>query len=291
MINILRFVLLAFHVGVGLATLSAIVAVAGWFMTGKEQEYLAYLLIALYAVWIVMNLTSFGDRFQDLTLNTRQPSPRELKKLNTFVSELETRSIVCGVGPLPSLRLRMISDEAPNAMAFGSMSVALTTGMLKVDKNQARAALAHELGHLVNKDTLYGSVKMAALHPLILIWYFILRPVSKIGGWICFVLLFLILPIFLIGLLAWLVLNVTDFVERLLLQPAEYRADAYAVCLTRDTGLSDFLDHNAPLDARPANTFMASYLMNHPPTELRHARAEAILAELGKTHNQALTPK
>lgn len=284
MISIIRLILLVFHVATGLAALMAIAFVAEWFGIGpgQEREYFFYFLVAVYGVWIVLNLTPFGDRFQDLTLNTRQPSPRELEKLNGFVAELERRGGASSVAPFPRPRLRMISDEAPNAMAFGSKSVALTTGLLKGEEDQARAVFAHELGHLVNKDTLYGSMKIAALHPLIVIWDFICRPITRIGGWITAGLMLLLLPLFIVGFLGVLALRVTDFVERMLSQPAEYRADAYSVKLTRDTGLPDFLDFIAPMDVTPVNTFLASYVMSHPPTELRHAKAEAILAELGR---------
>ena len=253
---------------------------------GQQSDYVFYFMLALYAGWIVFNLSPLGDWSQDLTLNTRNPSPRELVKLNAIVDELNNRGGQSGLTTFPSPRLRMISDEFPNAIAFGSRSVAMTTGLLKGDEDQARAVFAHELGHLVNKDTLYLSLKTAALHPLIVIWDFVCLPILNfqvrgiISGMIKLVIMLFLSWLFILAFPGVFVLRVSNWFEKLLSSPTEYRADNYAVRLTRDEGLPNFLDLIAPLDVAPANTFMASYVASHPETELRHAKAEEILQEV-----------
>lgn len=286
MVKICRFLLTAIFIAVGGAALVAFGQVLLFFgLIAKENtEYLFVFMLLLYAAWIAFNLSPLGDIFQDLTLNTRKPSSRELTKLNIIVDELNKRTRQSGISPFPSPRLRMISDECPNAMAFGSRSVAMTTGLLKGDEDQARAVFAHELGHLVNKDTFYLSLKMSALQPLIIIWDFLCLPIIRFDNGQMSILkilaILLLSPLFMVGFSGLLLIRASDWFESLLSSTIEYKADDYAIRLTRDKGLPNFLDFIAPLDTPPANTFMASYTASHPPTELRHGKVDKIFQEI-----------
>lgn len=64
---------------------------------------------------------------------------------------------------LPMPNLYLIDDEAPNAFATGrnpnNAAVVLTSGLLKLmNKNEVKAVMAHELGHINHYDILTGSV-------------------------------------------------------------------------------------------------------------------------------------
>lgn len=45
------------------------------------------------------------------------------------------------------------NDELPNAFATGRRTICVTEGLLYMPENQIKAVLAHEFGHLSNKDT------------------------------------------------------------------------------------------------------------------------------------------
>ena len=294
MINAFRIMFSLIYLTIGGLAVFAISYSIVWVFGLAAQAYLVIVTLAiLYVAWIVINLTPIGDKFQDLTLNTRRPSPREKEKLDRIVADLKLRAQNVPVARFPEPRLRMVSDEAPNAMAFGTHSIAMTTGMLKANEDQARAVFAHELGHLANRDVHFLSLKIAALHLPLMIWNWICRPVLRMlsaGGsdgsfmWIGLMLILIIflLPFFIFGFVGILTLRMTGWFERLLSQPTEYKADEYSVKLTQDRGLPNFLDAIAPLDSTPQGAFLAAYVRSHPPTELRHAKAEEILNGLGR---------
>ncbi len=286
MIQICRFLLVSIFIFVGVAAIYALVQ--GLEVTkiviNDNTKYVFVSILILYLSWIALNLSPLGDYLQDLTLNTRKPSAREKEKLDSIVNELNRRAQTNKVKRIPNVRLRMISDECPNAMAFGSRSIAMSTGLLNRDISQARAVFAHEIGHLLHMDTLYLSLKIASLAPfffiLNLICFPILRFVSEVNILLTCILIFFLSPLFITGFLGLFLLNLSDFFEQLLSRSIEYRADNYAVMLTRDNGLPDFFDFIAPFDVPPGNTFMASYMSSHPPTELRHERASKTLQEI-----------
>ena len=297
MINAFRIMFSLIYLTIGGLAVFAVSYFIIWVFGLAEQASLVMAALAiLYVAWIIINLTPIGDKFQDLTLNTRRPSPREKEKLDRIVADLKLRAQNVPVARFPEPRLRMVSDETPNAMAFGTHSVAMTTGMLKADEDQARAVFAHELGHLANRDVHFLSLKIAALHLPLIIWNWICRPVlrmftagladgsdgSFIWAGLTLILIIFLLPFFIFGFIGIVTLRMTGWFERLLSQPTEYKADEYSVKLTQDRGLPNFLDAIAPLDSTPQGAFLAAYVRSHPPTELRHAKAEEVLSGLGR---------
>jgi heat shock protein HtpX len=81
---------------------------------------------------------------------------------------------------LPMPKLWLIPEESPNAFATGRnpahASVAVTEGILRLlDDRELEGVLAHELGHVKNRDILISSV--AATISAAIMW------VSRLGFW------------------------------------------------------------------------------------------------------------
>ena len=77
----------------------------------------------------------------------------DLPELYGMVRELAARA------NLPAPRVYIIPEDSPNAFATGRNPgngvVAVTAGLLRVlDRNETAAVVAHELGHIRNRDTL-----------------------------------------------------------------------------------------------------------------------------------------
>lgn len=78
---------------------------------------------------------------------------RRAKALNSIVADLAGRAGI----PLP--RLYLIDEDQPNAFAVGrspsNAGIVVSTGLLRtLASNEVSAVLAHEIGHIVHRDTL-----------------------------------------------------------------------------------------------------------------------------------------
>jgi heat shock protein HtpX len=81
----------------------------------------------------------------------------EAPGLHGLVRELATRA------GLPMPRVYLIPEDAPNAFATGrnpqNAAVAVTEGLMRLlDRDELAGVLAHELGHVKNRDTLVMTV-------------------------------------------------------------------------------------------------------------------------------------
>jgi len=136
-----------------LATLTALLLWAGQALGGKQG-----LWFALFAAG-AMNLAAywFSDKIVLRMHGARELLPAEAPQLHAMVRELATRA------GLPMPRLYLMEEAAPNAFATGRDPshgvVAVTTGLVRLlDPGEVAAVIAHELGHIKNRDTLIMSV-------------------------------------------------------------------------------------------------------------------------------------
>jgi heat shock protein HtpX len=87
----------------------------------------------------------------------REVSYAEAPELHTLVAQLARAS------GLPKPRVALVESEAPNAFATGRNAnhclVAVTSGILRLlDRRELAAVLAHELGHIRNRDILVSTM-------------------------------------------------------------------------------------------------------------------------------------
>jgi heat shock protein HtpX len=140
-----------------LGLLSGLLVMGGGFFGGRNGLWMGLGLA------VVMNFASyfFSDKIA-LSMYSAQP-----------VSENQNREIYRRVGPivqnlchkmgLPMPKLYAIPEDSPNAFATGRnpahASVAVTQGILRVmNDRELEGVLAHELGHVKNRDILISSV-------------------------------------------------------------------------------------------------------------------------------------
>jgi heat shock protein HtpX len=140
-----------------LGVLSGVLLAGGEMVGGRHG-----LAIALV---IAVGLNFFSYFFSDkmaLAMYSAQPvTPQENPDVYTRVFPL-VQSLAQRMG-LPMPRLWLIQDPSPNAFATGRnpehASVAFTAGVLQLMNNQElEGVVAHELGHVKNRDILTSSV-------------------------------------------------------------------------------------------------------------------------------------
>lgn len=108
---------------------------------------------------LAMNVGSywFSDRIVLSMYNAREVGPYDAPALHSMVAELAARAEI----PMP--RVFIIPEEAPNAFATGRDPahgvVAVTEGILRaLPTAELKGVLAHEIGHILNRDILIQSV-------------------------------------------------------------------------------------------------------------------------------------
>ena len=102
----------------------------------------------------------FSDKLAIRAAGAVPVSERQMPELYAIVRELTDRS------GMPMPRLYVSPEEQPNAFATGRSpkhaAVAVTQGILRIcSRDELKGVLAHELGHVANRDILVGSVAAA----------------------------------------------------------------------------------------------------------------------------------
>ena len=136
-----------------LGLLSAIIIILGGLMGGRTG------VIFAFGLAVIMNVGSYwySDKIVLSMYSARELSPEEAPYLHQIVEELAARA------GIPKPRVCIVPEEAPNAFATGrnpeNAVVAVTDGIMRLlSPQELRGVIAHEIGHLVNRDILIQTI-------------------------------------------------------------------------------------------------------------------------------------
>jgi heat shock protein HtpX len=136
-----------------LSLLTALMLWIGQALAGQSGLIMALIFAG------IMNLCTywFSDRMVLRMYGAKEMSKTNAPGLHAIVHEIATR------GGLPTPKLYLIPEEAPNAFATGRnpahSSVAVTEGLIRMlTINELAGVIAHELGHIKNRDTLIMTI-------------------------------------------------------------------------------------------------------------------------------------
>lgn len=136
-----------------LGILTGLFLAIGHLVAGKQG------MIIAFVVAMVMNFFSyfFSDKMALAMYGAREIPYEEAPWLHQMVEDLARRAGI----PKPKIYLAPI--HVPNAFATGRdpehAAVAVTSGILQIlNKDELRGVLAHELGHIKNRDILISSI-------------------------------------------------------------------------------------------------------------------------------------
>ena len=136
-----------------LAILTALFLFLGQAIGGRGGLIIALLLAG------VMNFVSywFSDKIVLRMYNAQEVSQADAPELYGIIANLAQRENI----PMP--RVYIIPEETPNAFATGrnpkNAAVAVTAGLMRMlDRRELSGVIAHELGHVLNRDTLIMTV-------------------------------------------------------------------------------------------------------------------------------------
>jgi heat shock protein HtpX len=136
-----------------LGLLTGVAVGMGWLIGGYTG-----MAVAL-GVAGVMNFATYwwSDKLVLRLYRAREVTPMDAPQLHAMVAELSARAAI----PMP--RVYIVPTHTPNAFATGrnpaNAAVAVTEGLLQIlDYEEVKAVLAHELGHVMNRDTLISTI-------------------------------------------------------------------------------------------------------------------------------------
>jgi len=270
-----------------LVVLTVLIMWLGRIMGGQQGLVIAFILA------LVMNIGSywFSDKIVLAMYRARPIEEQENPQLWQIVREL------AAAANLPMPRVYMIPQETPNAFATGRnpehAAVAVTEGIMRILKPaELKGVLAHELGHVMNRDILISSIA-ATLAGVIMILASMMRWAAIFGG-------FRgsddddrggILGLILTAVLAPIA---ATLIQLAISRSREYLADETGARLAHNPeGLAraleklDAASERIPMDANPSTAHMfivnplsgralAGLFSTHPPIEERIRRLRSM---------------
>lgn len=136
-----------------LALLSGIIIVLGGLLGGRTG------IIIAFGLAIAMNVGSYwySDKIVLSMYHARELTEDEGPFLHDVVAHLAANA------GIPKPRICVVPEEAPNAFATGRdpehSVVAVTEGIMRIlSPEELRGVIAHEIGHIVNRDILVQTV-------------------------------------------------------------------------------------------------------------------------------------
>ncbi|MBD5607863.1 MAG: zinc metalloprotease HtpX [Desulfovibrio sp.] len=136
-----------------LGLLSGLIILLGGMLGGRAG------VIFAFAVAVIMNIGSYwySDKIVLNMYRARELAPSDAPFLHDTVRDLATRA------GIPTPRIYSVPEQAPNAFATGRdpehSAVAVTDGLLNLlSPEELRGVVAHEIGHIVNRDILIQTI-------------------------------------------------------------------------------------------------------------------------------------
>lgn len=163
--------------------LAGIAAAIGFGFGGTEEAAGVGALCGL-AVWGVMLLVNLagGESVLLSSANAREVSHEDAPQLYNIVEEMR---IAAALPAMP--KVYIIDTEVPNAFAVGlkpeRACVAVTTGLLgRLNRDELQGVLAHEIGHIRNRDTMFMTLAGVTLGAIVLLADVGMRTLLYGGG-------------------------------------------------------------------------------------------------------------
>lgn len=252
-----------------------------------------------FGIALVMNFVSywFSDKIVLSMYKAKEVTPEQAPKLYDMVRNVAMQAQI----PMP--KVYMVPTATPNAFATGrnpdNAAVAVTEGIMKIlEPHELEGVIAHEIGHVKNRDILIGTVAATLAGAI--------SYLANMAQWA------LIFGGFggnnnddegggsLIGSLALIIVApiIAIIVQLAISRTREYRADETAARITKKPlSLASALKkisysaERMPLDANPGTAHMfiinplrgrgiTQLFSTHPPMEERVARLENLNREI-----------
>jgi len=256
-------------------------------------------LVVAFGFALLMNLGTywFSDKLALRMAGAHQVTPEQEPRLHRMVED------VAGMAGLPKPKVYVVQNDAPNAFATGRnpkhSAVAVTTGITRIlNEDELKAVLAHEMGHIKNRDILISAIVATVASAIMFIafiarWSLFFGGFNRLRGYGA-----------LVAIALWVVIIFLAPIGAMLIRSAisrqrEYGADetgarisgrplALASALRklqmgaqmRPTKVSESTAHMYTVSPLRSD-FMGNLFSTHPPVDERIARLERMAEQMG----------
>jgi heat shock protein HtpX len=267
-----------------LVTLTLFLILIGEYFGGRNGMVLAFLLSVVFNFGTYF----FSDKIALRMYNAQPVTREELPRAYAAVERLTAKQ------GLPMPKIYVLPTESPNAFATGRnpqhASVAVTRGILQLlDDEELEGVLAHELGHVKNRDILTSSIAATLAGAITMVarmgaWASMFgggggRDRERGGGGLSALLMIIVAPI------------AASLIQLAISRSREYEADATGAAVTgnpyalaRALQKLDAYSKRIPMQASPSTAHLfivapllgsgefANLFSTHPPMKERIQR-------------------
>lgn len=250
--------------------------------------------IVLYVVSLAIALSPVGEWILRLQTGCKKIKRAEqIEFLEPLFKEVYEKAKELDSSIPDDVQLYINNDEAPNAFATGRKTICLTEGMLHMPKEQIKATLGHEFGHLAHKDTdmillvtvgnLIVNLIILGIRLIISFFYIIFSAVAGFlegsnHGLVSLIKeIYYLLITFIVSGLVWIWTKIGTLLVMKSSRSNEFEADEFSYNLGYGNDLCAVLD--VICDSKAKGLF-ASLASTHPHKDDRIAK----LQELGASY-------
>ncbi len=143
----------------------------GFLLAPDEPVVSALFVIIAVVIWVAMMVTSMvgGEKILLKSAHAREIQKADAPQLYNIVEEM---CIASGLSTVP--KVYIIDTPDPNAFAVGlkpeRAAVAVTTGLMaKLNRDELQNVVAHEIAHIINRDTLFMTLAGVTVGAIIIL--------------------------------------------------------------------------------------------------------------------------
>ncbi len=177
-----KSIILIFSLGSVLALLGT--AIGYYFSPQDPANGIFWGIFIAMVLWIILLFVSFagGEQILLATAGAREIRKEDAPQLYNIVEEMK---IASGLPALP--KVYIINSHVPNAFAVGlkpeRAAVAVTTGLMsKLTRSELQGVVAHEIGHISNRDTLFMTLAGVTVGAVVILADLFMRGLWYSGG-------------------------------------------------------------------------------------------------------------
>ncbi len=238
--------------------------------------------LAIYLFGLMMVFSVLGEMFLRFLNGIRSvETNREREYLNPIFDEIYTRT---GFKSRQFIEIAIIDKIEINACALGQHTIAVTKGaMATFTEDQLKGVLAHEFGHIRNKDTigiLYVLIGNGLFSILVFVFDIMIRWLEKIASWTKYKTLKFLCTIVrtILNAFVFVVIFTMKFALSFNSRKREYIADSYAQYFGYGEGLTDALYLLEQMNLNDNRKAIQKLTASHPRLTKRIEILEARLA-------------